>query len=160
MPEMRNKGLIIFPLLLAVTACTGNSDSSMHRISCNPPANLADLSGKYTSEMIAISDHGKKTGSSTLDIKVDEIGVISGKYSWKASDGFGNKINGQKVQEDSENVIGVFDPRDCEIGLAETAENGSFRGRLLSDGKIDLILIEPGVHPAAKLFSFQKLSES
>mgnify|MGYP004209948817 FL=1 len=91
--------------------------------------------------MAAISEHGKKFGSSTLDLKVDESGVITGTYAWETSDGHGNDSTGKKVQEDSEAVIGVFDSRDCEIGLAETNESGSFRGRLLPVGKIDLILI-------------------
>ena len=157
---MKIKGFIIFPFLLAVTACAGNNDSAMKDISCNPPQDLSELSGKYISKMTAISEHGKKMGDSTIDIKVDKDGVIAGSYSWETSEGHGNDSTGEKVQTDSEKIIGVIDPRDCEVGLAETSESGSFRGRLLSDGKIELILIEPGEHPVAKLFSFEKFSES
>ena len=157
---MRIKGFIAFPIFLIITACARNSDSSMNTITCNPPQNPSTLSGKYNSQMTAISEHGKKFGSSTLDLKVDESGIITGTYAWETSDGHGNDSTGKKVQEDSEAVIGVFDSRDCEIGLAETNESGSFRGRLLPDGKIDLILIEPGDHPVAKLFSFERSPES
>jgi len=150
--------LLGIPFLLAITACSPEQQVSHNDMACIAPKDVASLTGTYSAPMIAITGHGKKEGSSLLELVVDSSGVVSGTYSWEATEGHGDDDAGQKVRKDSEEIIGVFDARDCEFGLAETKETGIFRGRLLPDRTLDLILVEPGTQPAVKLLRYKKLS--
>ncbi|MEB3307783.1 MAG: hypothetical protein VKK98_06490 [Cyanobacteriota bacterium] len=152
--------LLALPSVLAITACSPEKQSAAHDVSCQSPGDLTELSGVYSADMVAISQYGKKVGSSTLDIKVDGSGVVTGTYSWEAAEGYGSSAGGGKVSQDSEKVIGVFDAKDCEFGLAETEEAGIFRGRLLPDKTIDLTLVEPGLQPVVKLLRYKKTGDS
>ena len=154
----KNVVLLGIPFLLAITACSPEQQVSHNDTACIAPKDVASLTGTYSAPMIAITGHGKKKGSSLLELVVDSSGVVSGTYSWEATEGHGDDDAGQKVRKDSEEIIGVFDARDCEFGLAETKETGIFRGRLLPDRTLDLILVEPGTQPAVKLLRYKKLS--
>ena len=88
-------------------------------------------------------------GLSTLSIEVDNDGVISGTRSWESATNPGHTEDGKLTKAHDEKVIGVLDPFDCEIGLAEYNELGIYRGRLMPDGSIDIILIESGKRPVA-----------
>jgi hypothetical protein len=117
--------------------------------SCKPPSDLRSISGNYTSENIGINQLGKHIGTSTLSINVDSDGVIRGERGWSSESHKGHKADGTPTGSEKETVLGVIDPQDCEIGLAEKGETGIYRGRLLQDGSIDLILIASGDYPLA-----------
>ena len=136
-------------VLGSVSACTLQKDQSLRNISCKPPKNLSEISGLYSAENIGINSIGKHIGISTLSIEVDNDGVISGTRSWESATDSGHTEDGKLTKAHVEKVIGVVDPFDCEIGLADINEPGSYRGRLMQDGSIDIILIQSGKRPVA-----------
>ena len=146
---MSAKTLLLLAVAVALGACNTNPSGQQLNSSCQPPSDLSSLSGTYTAENIGINKSGKHSGTSTLSIAVDRDGVISGERTWSSKTHQGYTIDGTATNSDKEPVIGVIDPADCEIGLAEKGETGSYRGRLLSDGSIDLILIDSGDAPLA-----------
>ena len=123
------------------------NDQKLGGISCKPPTNLSELSGLYSAKNIGINSIGKHIGTSTLSINVDVDGVINGTRSWESQAHSGHTDDGRLTKSHVEKIIGVVDPFDCEIGLAEYDEPGTYRGRLLPDGAIDIILVQSGTHP-------------
>ena len=142
---------ILCCLLLAasVSACGIQNHKKPGGISCNPPTNLSELSGLYSAKNIGINSIGKHIGTSTLSINVDVDGVINGTRSWESQTHSGHTDDGRLTKSQVEKIIGVIDPFDCEIGLAEYDEPGTYRGRLLPDGSIDIILVQSGKQPVA-----------
>ncbi len=133
-------------LLICITASACGT-KAMRDTRCVPPTDLTTLSGTYQAKNIGINSLGKHEGTSKLSIVVDADGIISGKRSWESSAHFGHEEDGSVANGDTEKVIGILDPLDCEIGLAEYGESGTYRGRLLPDGSIDLVLVESGALP-------------
>lgn len=136
-------------ILSSVSACSLQKDQTLRDISCKPPTNLSEISGLYSAKNIGINSIGKHIGISTLSIEVDNDGVISGTRSWESATNPGHTEDGKLTKAQAERIIGVVDPFDCEIGLAEYNEPGSYRGRLMQDGSIDIILIQSGKRPVA-----------
>ena len=141
----------IYWLLLAgsVSACGIEKHQTIADISCKPPINLSELSGIYSAQNIGINSIGKHVGTSMLSINVDNDGVITGTRSWESPTHSGHTDDGKVTKAHAEKIIGVVDPFDCEIGLAEYDEPGIYRGRLLPDGSIDMILLQSGNKPVA-----------
>lgn len=137
----------ILVCLTAISACNTKSAKTSRDTNCVLPANLSKLSGTYQAKNIGINKLGKHEGTTQLSIMVDKDGVINGKRSWESTTHSGHEQDGSVTNGDTEKVIGVLDPFDCEIGLAEYGESGTYRGRLLPDGSIDLVLIESGEFP-------------
>ena len=81
-----------------------------------------------------------------LKLTVDSDGHIQGQKSWGLEEGHGYRASdGALTKSDTEDVIGII--QNCEIALAENLENGMHRGKLLADGSIQLIMIQPGSKP-------------
>lgn len=146
--------LLVLPLLCV--GCTYFQNSYDKLVRCRPPANLKSLSGTYSAKNIGINKYGKHVGTTTLIIDVDEDGVITGQRSWSSDDHRGHDASGQPVSRDQERLIGVFDSNDCEFGFADEKEHSIYRGRLLADGSIDLILIASGSRPLALINHYQR----
>ena len=136
-------------LVGSVSACGVQKDQAPRDTSCKPPADLSEISGQYSAVNIGINSIGKHVGVSKLSIDVDNDGVISGTRSWESKTNAGHKEDGTLTKSHVEEIIGVVDPFDCEIGLAEYDEDGSYRGRLMPDGSIDIILVQSGKRPVA-----------
>ena len=134
--------------VITLTAC-GHEQKKRSASLCELPKDLQSLSGTYTAENIGINKLGKHIGTTTLSISVDSDGVIEGSRSWSSASHQGHTKDGVATSGDTETVIGVIHPQTCEIGLAEFGETGSYRGRYLGDGAIDLLLIESGEAPLA-----------
>ena len=142
--------LITFSLIAVITlgACGQNQTKQSGSV-CDLPKDLQSLSGTYTADNIGINKLGKHIGTTTLTITVDSDGVIEGSRSWSSASHQGHTKEGVTTSGDTETVIGVIHPQTCEIGLAEFGETGSYRGRYLANGTIDLLLIESGDAPLA-----------
>jgi len=138
------------------SACSIKTTRERVSTSCQPPSDLSTLTGSYSSENIGINSNGKHLGESELSITVDADGVFSGERSWSSDRHSGHSKDGTIIKGDKEKVIGVIDPNDCQIGIAEFGESGNYNGRLLPDGSIDLILIQSGAKPVVMRNLYQK----
>lgn len=127
---------------------------------CQPSGDLATLSGTYAARDIGINSRGKHSGSSTLSLAVDRDGVITAERRWTSAVHSGHTRDGAETRSDSERLIGIVDRHDCTISLVETAENGHYQGRLLADGSINLMLLQPGGRPVVILNRYQRSGRS
>lgn len=134
---------------LALAACQPTAQAqARHALargaSCQPPADLSSLSGVWQASSHRVSrGHNSGTSASTLTLQVDANGHVKGTRSWK-SPNHGLNSAGQKVNVDSENVIGLFDHATCRMVLVETAEAGTIQAELMPDGSLSFILSQPG----------------
>ena len=141
---------ITLSLIAVITLSAGGQGQTKRSSSvCELPNDLQSLSGTYTADNIGINKLGKHIGTTTLTITVDSDGVIEGSRSWRSSSHQGHTEHGETTSGDTESVIGVIHPETCDIGLAEFGETGTYRGRYLNNGAIDLLLIESGKAPLA-----------
>ena len=148
---------IALSLIAAMTlAACGQEPKKLSASTCELPRDLQSLSGTYTAENIGINKLGKHIGTTTLTITVDSDGVIEGSRSWSSASHQGHTKDGDTTSGDTETVIGVIHPQTCEIGLAEFGETGSYRGRYLANGTIDLLLIESGDAPLATRNTYRR----
>ena len=138
------------------SACSIKTTQGSETASCQPPADLSTLSGSYSSKNIGINSKGKHLGDSELSITVDADGVFSGERSWSSERHSGHSMDGTLTKGDTEKIIGVIDPNDCQIGIAEFGESGHYNGRLQPDGSIDLILVQSGTKPVVMRNQYQK----
>ena len=141
---------ITLSLIAVITLSAGGQGQTKRSSSvCELPNDLQSLSGTYTADNIGINKLGKHIGTTTLTISVDSDGVIEGSRSWTSASHRGHTKDGVTTSGDTETVIGVINPQTCEIGLAEFGESGTYRGRHLANGTIDLLLIQSGDAPVA-----------
>ena len=138
------------------SACSINSTPESKTASCQLPSDLSTLTGSYSSENIGINSNGKHLGDSKLSITVDADGVFSGERSWSSERHSGHSKNGAITKGDTEKIIGVINPKNCQIGIAEFGESGHYNGQLLFDGSIDLILVQSGDKPVVMRNRYQK----
>ena len=75
---------------------------------------------------------------------MDSDGIIEGSRSWRSASHQEHTKDGVTTSVNNETVIGVIHPQTCEIGLAEVGETGSYHGRYLDNGTIELLLVESG----------------
>ena len=116
---------------------------------CNAPANMSALSGVWVDKSAIIAaKHGAHRTQHFYHLEFKQDGSATGIKSWRKyeSDGFhGFDVNGNKVYEDSEGVVGVFERSDCSLVLVETTlEAGIFHGTLLDDGRIRFTFAQAG----------------
>ena len=156
---MKRKSFVMPVVVAALAACSSGNQVRSDGPLCSAPSDLTQLSGSYIGEGKGVNRLGSTIGSSKLDLKFDKNGVISGWRSWRSLNSYGFTKDGVKTREDRERVVGVIDAGSCQIGLAETVERGAFRGRLVSGGVIQLMLIESGDQYVVKSERYNKVSQ-
>ena len=156
---MKAKFFALPAVVAVLTACSSVNQDRFDGPLCSVPSDLTQLSGSYIGEGKGVNRLGPTIGSSKLDLKVDKNGVIAGWRSWQSRNSYGFTNDGAKTKQDRERVVGIIDAGDCQIGLAETAERGALRGRLVSGGGIQLMLIESGDQYVVKSERYNKVGQ-
>lgn len=125
---------------------------------CLGPRKPADFTGTWIGEASCINANGDPHVEQVLLIEVADQGHIRGSIGWRSLDGdHGHDHDGNVVLSHEEKVIGLASLRDGTIALVEMDENGTLLGRLMPDGRLELLRTQPGEKPVV---TFAILSRS
>ena len=147
MAHMTIRNFIVLTLVLIPLAALAG---------CTPNYKATDLDGIWIGQDQTINSRGKSLTTKTVTLTVDGDGLISGTTSWTLITGAGGNHEEKDVVKDAENVIGVFRPETGEFYLAETQENGFWRGELVNRNKLRAFLIQTGEKPVVSTIELER----
>jgi hypothetical protein len=116
------------------------------------------LNGTWTGTDYTINSLGKSSTQKTITLNVDEHNLITGTSSWTLLSGPGGIDSGtSNVVGDTETIIGTYDPYSGRFYLAETKENGTWRGEIVNSTCIRANLLQAGSQPVASTVILNKV---
>ena len=57
---------------------------------------------------------------------------------------FGNNLAGEEVEKHTEDIIGLLNTEDGTLTMVEQFESGTLKGKMRSDGSLELLRTQPG----------------
>ncbi|MGI9497840.1 MAG: hypothetical protein ACR2NK_17420 [Mariniblastus sp.] len=112
-----------------------------------------DFNGRWHGIAKVINKSGRFDCNQHLTIEVDENGGVTGKIGWSIlpkksetddTQTFGNNSSGEKVDKHTEDIIGLLNTEDGTLTMVEQFESGTLKGKMRSDGTLELLRTQPG----------------
>ena len=125
---------------------------------CTPTFVAGDLEGTWVGRDHTLNARGKSLTDKRMVLEVDADGMVRGSTSWSLVEGAGGNHVTTQVDEDSEPVLGSFDPASGTFYLVETEEVGFWHGKLLGDDRARLFLVQPGPRPVSSFVEMSRES--
>ena len=144
----------MFRTRIALAALLG---SSALFCGCSHEFKPGDISGSYRGMNLGINSHGSFHYVNWAKFEASPDGTFKGELGWTSDKEAvpGNAASGGAVvKSDTEEVIGLFNPKDGTFVLVETEESGTGIGILKPDGTLEFLKTQPGEKP---LVSFATL---
>ena len=132
--------------------------ASTNSQTANPPAEnksftAKDFNGSWHGIAKVINKSGRFDCNQHLTIEVDSDGGVTGKIGWSLlpkksetddNQKFGNNSSGEKVDKHTEDIIGLLNTEDGTLTMVEQFESGTLKGKMRSDGSLELLRTQPG----------------
>ena len=123
-----------------------------------PVQTTKQLEGRWVSgEYNVLNRYGVVRAEAVLDIRAKSNFLVETTYSWSTPNkrAEGNHLT-QPVSRDTESLLGVFNPRLCELTLVETQETGFARIFVLDQSTLEVTHVETGERPVVYLTKLKR----
>lgn len=126
---------------------------------CQQSYSQEHLVGTWKGSGHTINSSGQSHTSKYLVLDVNDVGLVEGVSGWSLLEGPGGHVGDASADRSEERIIGTFVPSTGEVHLVETEENGYLHGTLLDEGRLQMVLVQPGKKPVASNFILVKVEE-
>ncbi|MDB2526667.1 hypothetical protein N9X53_08265 [Mariniblastus sp.] len=151
------KNLLLILLVGILIGCDTPPASTTSKTD-TPPAedrifSAKDFNGSWHGIAKVINKAGRFDCNQHLTIEVDSDGGVTGKIGWSLlpkksetddNQKFGNNSSGEKVDKHTEDIIGLLNTEDGTLTMVEQFESGTLKGKMRSDGSLELLRTQPG----------------
>ena len=151
------KNLLLILLVGVLIGCDTPPASTTSQTTTTPVEDrifsAKDFSGSWHGIAKVINKAGRFDCNQHLTIEVDSDGGVTGKIGWSIltkkseTDGtkkFGNNLAGEEVEKHTEDIIGLLNTEDGTLTMVEQFESGTLKGKMRSDGSLELLRTQPG----------------
>ena len=114
------------------------------------PSTAADFNGAWRGDAQFLNSTGQGNSVHEWSIDADPTGrmMVAVTWSMSADDNLhGYDFEGDEVKGDTEQLLGQIDYETGRFVAVETEESGTAFGELLPDGRIRVLLAQPGEKP-------------
>ena len=121
----------------------------------------ANFTGTWYGLDIAVNRNGAVETLKTIHLACDAYGTLNGLTYWQSPSGsdVGFDATNEVVSEDAETILGLVNKSTGAMRIVEKAENGTFEGRIGSDGSLSMEQTQPGAQPVVALMHLPKVSD-
>ncbi|MDG1512055.1 MAG: hypothetical protein P8R31_10190 [Mariniblastus sp.] len=151
------KNLLLILLVGILIGCDTPPASTTSQITTPPVEDrifsAKDFNGSWHGIAKVINKAGRFDCNQHLTIEVDNDGGVTGKIGWSIlpkksetddNQKFGNNSSGEKVDKHTEDIIGLLNTEDGTLTMVEQFESGTLKGKMRSDGTLELLRTQPG----------------
>ena len=151
------KNLLLILLVGILIGCDTPPASTNSQITTPPIEDrifsAKDFNGSWHGIAKVINKAGRFDCNQHLTIEVDNDGGVTGKIGWSIlpkksetddNQKFGNNSSGEKVDKHTEDIIGLLNTEDGTLTMVEQFESGTLKGKMRSDGTLELLRTQPG----------------
>ncbi|MDG2182473.1 MAG: hypothetical protein P8L78_12330 [Mariniblastus sp.] len=151
------KNLLLILLVGVLIGCDTPPASTTSQITTPPVEDrifsAKDFNGSWHGIAKVINKAGRFDCNQHLTIEVDNDGGVTGKIGWSIlpkksetddNQKFGNNSSGEKVDKHTEDIIGLLNTEDGTLTMVEQFESGTLKGKMRSDGTLELLRTQPG----------------
>jgi len=117
---------------------------------CRQASTAADFNGAWRGDAQVLNSMGQGENVQEWSIDADPTGrmVVAVTWTRPADDDLqGHDARGNAVKRDAERMLGLIDFETSRFTAVETEESGTAFGELLPDGRIRVLLAQPGDKP-------------
>ena len=105
----------------------------------------SDFNGSWEGDSVGINGLGDIASRQRLVLEADDQGCLRGSIGWWNARG--HNAEGEVVDRNTEELIGLANFKNGTFVVVETAESGTLVGKLFSDGSLELLRTQPGDEP-------------
>ena len=151
------KNLLLILLVGILIGCDTPPASTTSQITTPPVEDrifsAKDFNGSWHGIAKVINKAGRFDCNQHLTIEIDNDGGVTGKIGWSIlpkksetddNQKFGNNSSGEKVDKHTEDIIGLLNTEDGTLTMVEQFESGTLKGKMRSDGTLELLRTQPG----------------
>ena len=132
--------------------------STMFFGGCSREFKPGDIAGSYRGTNLGINSHGEFQNINWAKFEASANGTFKGTIGW-SSDGTGPghaSDGGHVTHGDTEEVLGLFNPKDGTFVFVESKEMGTAVGALKPDGTLEILKTQPGESPMASFATLKR----